>query len=263
MKTISYIHMTVHPSEQIGCHVQPTWELSYVIKGHGMRTMGSQQEHFHTGEVVLVPPDMKHCWAFDGEETIECITLQISPDIFSGLATLFPEMESVANIFSEYTEAIRFTGVTLKRLQAILKRMENENDAERIVSMLSMLVAIVQSEERQPVGRQRTEAEVRLERIKIYISCNYNHDICIDNIANHIGLNRSTLCTFFRQQTGKTLVEAINARRLEVARNLLRRNDMTIQQVCFASGFKDVPYFFRLFKRMEGITPKDYRNTVK
>lgn len=260
MKTISYIHMAVKPSEQISSHLHPTWELSYVLQGYGMRTMGSQQETFHTGEVVLVPPDLKHCWAFGGEETIECITLQISTDLFSRLALQFPELDSVVGRFSEYTEAVRFTGITLQRLQTALKRMENENNAERIVSLLGILVTIAQSDEQQPVGRQRTEAEIRLERIKIYICCNYNHDICIDNIANHIGMNRSSLCTFFRQHTGQTLVEAINARRLEVARNLLRRKDITIQQVCFESGFKDVPYFFRFFKNAEGMTPKEYRN---
>ncbi len=72
-------------------------------------------------------------------------------------------------------------------------------------------------------------------------------------------MNRSSLCTFFRHQTGQTLVDAINARRLEVARNLLRRRDLTIQQVCYESGFNDVSYFCRLFKRMEGLTPKEYQ----
>lgn len=111
------------------------------------------------------------------------------------------------------------------------------------------------------IGRQYTEAELRLKRIEVYINCNYNHDINIDSIANHIGMNRSSLCTFFRRHTGMTLIEAVNARRLEVARNLLlRRSDLTIQQICFESGFKDIPYFFRLFKRTEGITPRMYRH---
>lgn len=72
-------------------------------------------------------------------------------------------------------------------------------------------------------------------------------------------MNRSAVCTFFRRHTGKTLIEAVNARRISVAKNLLRRKDLPIQQVCFLSGFNDVPYFSRLFKRTEGITPKEYR----
>ena len=203
MNTISFIHMKAKPSEQIGSHEHPTWELSYVIRGYGQRTMGSRVEPFRTGEVVLVPPDLKHCWAFGGEDVIECITVQIPSHFLTSLAIQFPEMGSVVGRFDEIADAVRFTGITLRRLQTALKRMENENDAERLVSLLDMLVTIAQSNEQHPIGRQRTEAEERLERIKIYISCNYNHDICIDSIARHIGMNRSSLCTFFRTRPAR------------------------------------------------------------
>lgn len=263
MNAISYTHMTAKPSEQIGTHEHPTWELSYVVRGFGRRTMGSRQESFRTGEVVLVPPDLKHCWTFGGEDSIESITVQVPPHFLTSLTIQFPEMGNVVGRLDEFTEAIRFTGLTLRRLQTALKRMAGETDAGRIVSLLGMLVTIAQSDEQFPVGRQLSDAEIRLERIKVFINCNYNHDICIDSIARHVGMNRSSLCTFFRRHTGQTLVDAINARRMEVARNLLRRRDLTIQQISFESGFKDVPYFYRFFKRMEGMTPREYREQIK
>ena len=263
MNAISYTHMTAKPSEQIGSHEHPTWELSYVVRGFGRRTMGGRQESFRTGEVVLVPPDLKHCWTFGGEDSIESITVQIPPHFLTSLTIQFPEMGNVVGRLEEFTEAIRFTGLTLRRLQTALKRMEGETDARRLVTLLGMLVTIAQSDEQFPIGRQLSDAEIRLERIKVFINCNYNHDICIDSIARHVGMNRSSLCTFFRRQTGQTLVDAINARRMEVARNLLRRRDLTIQQISFESGFKDVPYFYRFFKRMEGMTPREYREQIK
>ena len=263
MNAISYTHMTAKPSEQIGSHEHPTWELSYVVRGFGRRTMGSRQESFRAGEVVLVPPDLKHCWTFGGEDSIESITVQIPPHFLTSLTIQFPEMGNVVGRLEEFTEAIRFTGLTLRRLQTALKRMEGETDARRLVTLLGMLVTIAQSDEQFPIGRQLSDAEIRLERIKVFINCNYNHDICIDSIARHVGMNRSSLCTFFRRQTGQTLVDAINARRMEVARNLLRRRDLTIQQISFESGFKDVPYFYRFFKRMEGMTPREYREQIK
>lgn len=262
MKAIEYMHFIAKPSEQIGLHVQPSWELSYVIRGTGMRFMGSQQEPFQMGEVVLVPPDLKHCWTFAGEDTIECITLFFDPDVLSRLNSLFPAFETVTSRFSEYSEAICFKGSTLRRLQSSLKRMENENEAERIVSLLGIIVDIAQSGEHKFVGRQRTDTEIKLEKIKIYIGCNYNHDISINSIAKYMGMNRSSLCTFFHQQTGQTIVEAINACKLAMASQLLFHKDLTIQQVCFESGFNNLSFFFRFFKRKMGITPKKYRNII-
>lgn len=262
MKMLDYVNMCVRPSEQISSHEHPSWELSYITNGCGLRTMGSRQERFQTDEVILVPPNLRHCWTFDGEyETISCITVLFHHDLISKLESQFTEMTEIASRFSQIREAVSFTGSTLMRLQTELTRMENMSAAGRFATLLGLLVTIAQSDEQHSVGRQYTETELRLKRIEVYINCNYNHDINIDSIANHIGMNRSSLCTFFRRHTGMTLIEAVNARRLEVARNLLlRRSDLTIQQICFESGFKDIPYFFRLFKRTEGITPRMYRH---
>lgn len=263
MKAIGYMHFITKPAEQIGLHVQPTWELSYVIRGTGIRFMGSQQEPFQMGEVVLVPPNLKHCWTFAGDDPIECITLYFDPDVLSRLNSLFPEFETVTSRFLEYSEAICFKGSTLHRLQSSLKRIENENDTERIVSLLGIIVDIAQSSELKFVGRQRTDTEIKLEKIKIYIGCNYNHDICINSIAKYMGMNRSSLCTFFHQQTGQTIIEAINACKLSMASQLLSHKDLTIQQICFESGFNNLSYFFRFFKSTMGMTPNEYRKLLQ
>ena len=67
----SYTFDCVHlaPDEQIGSHQHSTWELSYVITGAGMRTIGDMTEPFSSGEVVLVPPGISHCWYFDNKVT--------------------------------------------------------------------------------------------------------------------------------------------------------------------------------------------------
>ena len=57
-------HVRLKPSEQIGSHQQPTWELSLVIEGEGTRTIADVNEPFKSGEVVLVPPETVHCWHF-------------------------------------------------------------------------------------------------------------------------------------------------------------------------------------------------------
>ena len=104
-----------------------------------------------------------------------------------------------------------------------------------------------------------SDAQRRLKQIEIYISCNYKRDISIDDLAQHIGMNRSSLCTFFKHHSGKTIITYLNEHRLSVACHLLRHSALTIQQVCYESGFNDVPHFCRIFKRKFGVTPKEYR----
>ena len=68
MQAMEFHHVRVRPTEQIGSHEHPTWEISYVIRGHGRRQMGSEQEEFKAGEVVMVIPNLSHQWIFDAED---------------------------------------------------------------------------------------------------------------------------------------------------------------------------------------------------
>lgn len=56
-QTITVDHVCLTPSQQIGRHQQATWELSYIIKGQGVRTIGGQTEPFEPGDMVLIPPE--------------------------------------------------------------------------------------------------------------------------------------------------------------------------------------------------------------
>ena len=72
------------------------WELSYVITGSGTRIVGDLMETFSNGEVVLIPPNIPHCWSFDknihdDKGKIENITIIFPDSLFDKCAYVFPE----------------------------------------------------------------------------------------------------------------------------------------------------------------------------
>ena len=208
---IHFDHVRLKPSEQIGIHQQPTWELSLVIEGEGIRTIAGVSEPFKSGEVVLVPPDTPHCWQFtDNGQKIENITVIFAPELIHTVAATFPELQTHFGGLAESIKAVVFTGRTRLRLSEGLKQMTS----------------------------------------------------LIDDLAQHVGMNRSALCIFFKHHTGKTIITYLNEHRLSVACHLLRLTSLTVQQVCYESGFNDVPHFCRTFKKMEGLTPKEYRGNL-
>ena len=260
-QSIHFDHVRLKPSEQIGSHQQPTWELSLVIMGEGIRTIAGVSEPFKSGEVVLVPPETPHCWQFtDKGQKIENITVIFAPELIYTISATFPELQTHFGNLAEFTKAIVFTGRTRRRLSEGLMLMADLTDAERVSLFIHLLTIIAVSSERREIGKLReTDAQRRLKQIEIFISCNYKRDVSIDDLARHVGMNRSALCTFFKHHTGKTIITCLNEHRLSVACHLLRHTTLTIQQVCYESGFNDIPYFCRIFKRKVGMTPLEYR----
>ena len=265
-KTLHLNQVRVSPMQQIGLHVQPTWELSLILCGEGVRIIGDMCEPFREGDLVLVPPEVPHCWQFShGEKFVENITVVFSSDLFRNASAVFPELEEVFSSLAVQKVAIAFSGNLQKKLTEILLRMPAMSEALQVVSLLQMLVEITECNEKRIVGKKNVETEsaFRLRQIKTFIACNYKRGITIEDIARFVGMNRSALCTFFKRQTGKTIVFHLNRVRFDVACHLLRTTSLTIQQVCYESGFQDVPHFCRMFKRTFGQTPTAYRKNNK
>ena len=71
-------------------------------------------------------------------------------------------------------------------------------------------------------------------------------------------MNRS-LWRWFREQFGVTPLDFINQERIKLAKQLLAKPQNNVHTVSDLCGFSDVNYFVRLFKKMEGVTPKAYQ----
>ena len=92
-----------------------------------------------------------------------------------------------------------------------------------------------------------------------YISQNFSEDITLAMAAEHLHVNTSYLSTLFRQVTGMTFKEHLNRVRIEEAARLLSNTDYPVMEIAIACGYKDQSYFTKVFKKMTGLTPKQYR----
>jgi len=100
-----------------------------------------------------------------------------------------------------------------------------------------------------------------LERIQGAIQENYKKPVGSSDIARKLGLNRDYMERVFRKNYKKTIVESLNEKRILEARNLLRSEGRkNISEIAFSCGFNDPHYFRRIFKRVTGLSPTQFRS---
>ena len=92
-----------------------------------------------------------------------------------------------------------------------------------------------------------------------YVSNNYLEKITIDELAFIFRTNRASLCKEFKRATGKTLVEFINDKKFEKAKRKILSSDATFTKIAEEMNFESIHYFTRFFKKMSGMTPKEFR----
>ena len=102
-----------------------------------------------------------------------------------------------------------------------------------------------------------------LSRIIEYINSSYLRPFDLEQAAAAAGLSSSYVGEFFRARTGVPLVRYLSVLRVEKAQQLLReRPEWSITEIASRCGFEDSSYFTRIFRKITGRTPRDYRKFI-
>jgi two-component system response regulator YesN len=97
-------------------------------------------------------------------------------------------------------------------------------------------------------------------KVKKYIIENFNKDICMDDAAKETNLSYHYFSKFFKDSTGKSFVEYLTELRVDKSRELLRQTNDSIKEICYKIGYSDPNYYCKIFKRVTGMTPTEYRD---
>ena len=101
-----------------------------------------------------------------------------------------------------------------------------------------------------------------VRKVLTRIDSDLTSDLSLKAQAALLNVNASYLSTLFKKETGSTLTEYVNRRRIDHAILLLNSTNMQIQSIALYCGIPDVNYFTKTFKKYIGKTPKDYRESV-
>lgn len=101
------------------------------------------------------------------------------------------------------------------------------------------------------------------KKAKEYIKLNYKKQINLEDVSQSINVSSQYLSRLFKAETGENFIDYLTSIRIEKAKDLLQKTDMSIKEICFQIGYSDPNYFSRLFKKMLGLTPTEYKDKLK
>jgi AraC family L-rhamnose operon regulatory protein RhaS len=92
-----------------------------------------------------------------------------------------------------------------------------------------------------------------------YLQSSYSQKITIEKLAEEFHTNRTTLLNDFKKYTGQSVNRYLNQLRLNMASTLLRDTELPVEEICERTGFNDISYFSKAFKKGLSCTPSEYR----
>lgn len=126
-----------------------------------------------------------------------------------------------------------------------------------LFNMFSLLFKSGRAKKAEKSKRTAHKADT-MATIVSWIEEHYAEHISLKQLAAICGMNEKYLCHLIKEYTDSTPIEYINKLRIESACHEMTVNHKTVTEAAYESGFNDLSYFSRTFKRLKGVTPKQY-----
>jgi len=224
-------------------HCHDAWEIIASVSGEGFVDFDDRRLPFNEMTVLCIPPGVKH----SKHATEGCIDLWM---LFSD----FPADKGRAMIISDDENRN-----ILNVMNIMFSMFHSENPSKQAIvnSLLeSITEMIISRTDKHPPDR-------RIENIKNEIMQNFhNPDFSLTKCLEAYGYCADHMRRIFTDAVGTSPVEYLTDTRIKAAKQLLENSDIsdnTISKICELSGYSDIGYFSKVFKKKTGLTPSEYR----
>ncbi len=140
---------------------------------------------------------------------------------------------------------------------------------EKLTSLLTLLMEQAQAAagrsgaaeggEGEKGGEGNSVKRRNLQSVKEYLDANFDRKITLDMLAERFYINKFYLTRIFKEQFGAPITEYLLQVRITQAKQRLRFTDKSIEEIAHECGMHDANYFSRMFKKVEKVTPGEFR----
>ena len=155
-------------------------------------------------------------------------------------------------------DLIPFTSL-LTDLYNLASSSDYIRDMRRINEKLGSLLTLLMEQSWHPESVIVSRKRIELAAVKEYLDEHYTEKIMLEELAEKFFINKFYLSKSLKETYGTTVNNYLISKRITRAKQLLRFTDMTVDEVGVAVGMGDANYFSRMFRKVEGISPREYR----
>lgn len=241
---------------------------------------------FENFSIVLIQPDSNSISDYIKMNSIELLQQSYITNILKEIITDKYQKNFLNFSYEDDNYILMIEGATLDEINEISQEINRELSKELELEISFCFSRIGKSIQEIPelykeikkLAYQEVENETEKEEseegdsdknIKKYsesiekclgiIEEKYNQNITLDEITRAVAVSKNYFCYLFKKEVGMSLWNYLTQVRLEKAKKLLKETDMKTYEIAFNVGYDNPSYFSKIFKKIEKMTPNEYR----
>lgn len=250
-------------------HKHDMYELTFLPKVRALRFMGDSAKEIFEDELVLIAPNLPHCWHIVASDTrkVPALVIHFKEDFMGGPFFQKPELKSFRHILKLATRGIKFSS---DQQVSLLPAMKSINEFQGLARLIELFKIFEQIGEFDPTEfelmasahYQAINNDDDYENINLifnYVQKNFSQHISLQQAAQLAHLSTSAFCRYFKKCTGKTFMDFVKEVRISHACHLLQYRKDTITEISFRCGYNNMANFNRQFRQITHRSPKEYQ----
>lgn len=249
------------------------WELVYVDSGTVQVTADEETFSLSRGQMIFHAPGEFHSLSANGVVAPNLVVIGFRCDsaamdffvkrtMFAGAA----ERALLARVVEESQNAFS-TPLNDPSTEMVVRKGTNRlAGCEQLIAaaLEELLIRLIRQGDTLPQTVDVSMKEVGIpEEIVAYLERRLDQPLTVDQICRDNMIGRSQLQHLFHEQTGGGVMEYFSRLKIKAARRMIREGSLNFTQIAGNLGFQSVHYFSRRFKDLTGMSPSEYRDSVK
>ena len=129
----------------------------------------------------------------------------------------------------------------------------------RINGKLNDLLTLLMESSWHRGNSSNVPKKMEISSVKSFMDEHYKEKLSLESVASHFFIDKHYLARLFKEQYGVTLVTYLQQVRITHAKRMLRFTDKSIEEIGLECGIGELNYFSRVFKKLEGVSPSEFR----
>lgn len=254
---------------QLDSHSEQYYQIRLTAKKLGEVFIGDYRGRCDPGSLFLLGPNLPFIWSgFNpaGDQVGDPgWSVHFSNSWFQRMVLLMPELEALPRLLLRARQGLQFGGQTLQHARKLLMEMAATSGPDRVVLFLQLLECMSGSDQSRSLvttdyaSLNGCKPRGRIQEVVNFLGLHFDQDLSLGSVAERHGMSASYLSRLFKQATGRGFCDYLTDLRIARACELLSGSDLSITDICFDIGFKNISNFNRRFVALKQVTPTEYR----
>jgi len=253
-------------------HCHPQYEILYIDEAACDYVVGDRVIALQPGDLFILNGLARHCPVKVDRDTYVRTVLVFEPHLIDHFHPNLRAVDPLLPFKAMRNFHLRLDGETKRECESILKKINtyyNKGDPvedTRLILAFYDLLMFVYTQCRPLLNRYENSPpskELYVQKVIDYIEAHYWEDIRLEQIEASIHMSKFYLAKIFHETTGMTIFDYVMSRRISQAKLLFRHDqNSSVTSVCHLVGFKNLAHFSRVFKKLVGVSPSEYRKPL-